>query len=669
MITVLAYKPHWRFALATALLFSVKVLGPSLAFANLTPEQQKYVELEKLNDHFVNAKVESDVDPAYQVGTTRPVPIAYVEVPLEDSADSVEKLHVVDSGLGSPALRQHLFVERDGKKFFRFFIHPHSQLLYSKLILKYGIKGHYLGVPSASTRALLSYDPNHPELPALYLKLGLARRQFGLGRVIADWEVRRSVAITKLFSEVSQEEKDLYGVDLIPEFAGAYIDRSFGTPSYIDANQHYTLQHGMLARDAGFTTEQTESYTTYPLFALFSVQPGGKAPLIIQWAQQSGLTFEEFVDKALLVAFVRATAYLVFHHGLIPDAHGQNIVVRVNNKTHYIEKVLYRDHGSFKVDQRIRWMNKLPTHTLRTHNSAYDFKFEWAGDLIATPFTHWFFPYLFTNHRGQDESLKPFIENYNAAPILVRLCTRLRSAILAHVPGGDEAFLGDKNFYPEKYLHSALMTNAPKMEIIPSPFPNDAAALEAIEAQANTGQLVPANPLHLENYNQIIRSIEERGFAPTQEGLFFSNGTGLQLAFWPTASKEPPLNYDLYVTTEQIYSGYAEIKPYEPPGTKKGVPLKPNPHRPIEAIRFGNGFEAKYQLLGDHSAARFLANEQGPQGHLLLRITADLSGLPQAQQQKLLAKMGKFKSEENPKGEYRKIPLLTGDACKKPLTH
>lgn len=627
----------------------------SSAFAGLSKSQKAYLEFEKLNDHFKNNKIDSEIAKRYQVGAEKPVSIPYVDVPQEE-------LHVVDFGLGNQAFRSHFFVEHSGRNFFRFFIHPHSKQLYAKLVRRYGVAGHYLGIPTSSARTLLAWDPEHPKLPALFLKLSLARQQFGLGRVIADWEVRRSVAITALFNQIPQEEKNYYGVDLIPEYLGAYVDRNLEAGFFIDSKQHFSLQHGLIARDASFLDHDNQDFQTYPLFALFSVGPNGEAPLIVKWANESGLSFTDFVEEALLKPFVRATAYLVFHQGLIPDAHGQNIVVRVNRKTKVVEKVLYRDLGSIKVEPRIRWAHRLSIQGIITHNTAYDFKFPWAGSLVSDPFTAWFFPYLFTAHMGQNKSLEPFVPNYDSKLIHTRMLKHLVTEVKNHLPGGLPEHLEESTLSLTKYLESALKQNPYSFRILPNRFKNKNHASGTALGQVVRGQYMLLQRKQIRNFDDVEQAIEKDGAASTSEGIVFFHNSNLYLAFWPVLSTEVPLNYDAHAPFENVFIGKEALGPFVPKGTKKGIPMGPNANRPIAAIRYGVPEEVHYQLIEKQEDARFLANNRTDElNHsLLVRVTADLTGLSQDKQEKLLSKMGRQTAQP--------VALLSApEVCKKKL--
>jgi hypothetical protein len=362
-------------------------MGPHPYF-NHTDPLERFMAWETVNS-YTATRGGSTVDEKYRPALGREFAVKVVEVPLAD-------LHVIDSSLGDDGARNALYVDREGRRFFRFLVHPESEALYAGLIARYGIAGSCHVTPTASTRTVLVRELG------VFAKLTLDRVQDGLGRAVPDWEIRRAVQITRLASTIPAAEAREHGVALIPEIAGAHVDESLGAGSYIDAAQGVTFRHGMIYRPADFL-KQYASKELYPAFSIFSEHNGG-APLIIEWwkeaSSRAGVSFEEFVDEAVIAPVVRALAYLVFAQGLLPDSHLQNMVVAVDPETRRVETVLFRDMGSVKVNLELRWSRGLPVDALRSADAASDFKFEWANEMSRRPFYLWFNRFAFSDEFG-----------------------------------------------------------------------------------------------------------------------------------------------------------------------------------------------------------------------------------------------------------------------------
>jgi hypothetical protein len=379
------------------LLFAL--VGASHAQSPLNTVQNQFMARELENDHFRTGAANTEISPDYMPGTEFDVP--YLLIPEE-------ALHTWQSGENRPALGSHLFDEDSpsSPRKVRFFIHPESLSLYEPLVQQYGIAGHYRARPTASTRTLMAWDPHHPERGTVFLKLSLNKRQYGLGRPVPDWEVRRSTLMSRLVAQIPQTELDANGLAFFPEPAGAYIDRAWGRGSYVDQKQRSVFQHGFILRDTDPIAQYTdEDREVMPLFALLQVPKSRKItpPLMALWQEEhaaTGMDFNTFVRERFLAPIVRALGYLTFHQGIITEPHAQNMVVVLNRRTRTVERVILRDMGSFKAHFALRISRGLPVGDLITHNTSYDFKPQWAFELMARPIYSYFHSHAMQVYRS-----------------------------------------------------------------------------------------------------------------------------------------------------------------------------------------------------------------------------------------------------------------------------
>lgn len=625
--------------------------GSICAWAAPSPRERAVLDREYINDHFSRVNADSTVSKEYMPQPGQEFQVKYLEIPVED-------LHVVDSGLGSAELRSQIFVEHSGKRYFRFFIHPDSEELYRPLIERYGVKGYYLASPTASTRVLMASDPNNPSAPTVYLKLSLDRHQFGFGRLIPDWEVRRGVAITKLISTRDEALWERYGVSIVPEVAGAYIDQSEALSGFIDHKQYRIFQHGMIYRDASFIEElskQHPDYEIYPLFALFSEREN-QEPLIIDWWKKSGLSFEDFVERAVIRPVVRATGFLVFEEGLIPDAHGQNILVAIDQKNHHVAKVLFRDIGSMKVNLMLRWMKGHSVAPLWTENTDYDFKFKWSTEISGRPILDWFFSYMFDEVFGHGKALRQHYDGYDLLKIRESVVKYLEISLQTHLSiqllrgSGQEV----SSYGVSRDIQWYLNNNAPEFSIIPPRYSQSETA-EILAHQLKYGQsmTLPAYWLKLlDGAKQLVTNygilIEDRQKKP-------------ELVFLP-ADEDPSklskkiTHYEAEVPFDQIYAGQSirggklAIEKIE--GTKARPLLSPT----YPVIRAGTPESPFYQLVDGQDYALYEYEVQKKK-NLKVTVLFDISELAVSTQLKILESSGNFWSPVNPRETYQKVRL------------
>ncbi len=385
-------------------------LWASLLQAAPSPAIQRFLQLEA--EVGKEAFAGSQVPARYQPGPGVEFDVPYAWVPISE-------LGLADSGSGSPALRGEILREIQGQTHFRFLIHPESLELYQPLLARFPIAGSFRGIPTASTRTLYVWDPTNDKAPGFFAKLSLNRTQLGLGRVVPDWEIRRSVAVTQLTqTEDARYWKDI-GASVVPDFIGAWANPGLAKPAYIDAIQNAVFRHGVIYRDASFI--ENAGLELYPLFSLASrtAKSAGKAPAFVQkWLDTKGSTnetFAQFSERWLISPIVQKTAPLIFRHGILPDLHTQNIIVGLNPQTGGIKHVFVRDAGSMKVSFRIRLARGLTIEPLLTESTAYDFKPQWAEQLLERPWTQYFFNYVFDNHLGNDGVIKQYVPNYDSA--------------------------------------------------------------------------------------------------------------------------------------------------------------------------------------------------------------------------------------------------------------
>lgn len=613
-----------------------------LDFDVLSDDTLEYIYNEQvLNEHFNQVNTASQVSTQYAPFSNQVFEIPYLDIP-------VEELHVVDSGHGLEHIRKQIFVQRGHQKYFRFFIHPDSRELYEPLFQKYRNQGHYYGTPTASTRSLIIWDYTNAYAKPLIAKLTLDKQQFGLGRAIPDWEVRKSVAMTKQLLETDTAKWQEQRVEVIQEFAGAYVDESSELASYVDDKQGTIFQHGLVFRDSSFI-ERADGLDDYSVFSLFAERKGSE-PLIIEMWKKSGKSWEQFFDEDFIKPIVEATSYLTMEHGFVPEMHGQNIGVKINPKTLKIEQVLHKDIGSMKVDLRLRWLKGLGVEHLISKTTMTDFKFNRATELHGTPYFSWFYSYLFTDFRGGDKILKKYIPNYNEESILTSIQKRVQQGVKKH--WGLDAPIEDMNAkgmeklarqYYAKHSHtlsSSKITLEQKKTI-----------RRYINYQRGDNAVVS-----LDQGWQLSADFKSDDYALTDYGIVYKekDGSPNLVPYMEGATKEELLNGKNFFNLKiaDLYSGQVMI------GTEKNKPHVEDPENPrvFEVVKAGTEEEPFYVLLDGHHTVRRMHRQEF--SSVPVRVVEDITHLSPQKQEEFLERRGEYWSPENSDGGFKKIKIL-----------
>jgi len=384
----------------------------SLEFRN--KRYQEVLDREHLNNHFdkMNSINGALVAENFLPSPGKRLDLLLVEIPVEDLV-----VYTAKDKNGLPLdLTKTALVVKEGKKFFRFYIHPASVNLYEPLIKKYGVSESLQAQPTASTRTLLVMPQESLE-QGLFLKTSLDSIQFGFGRIIPDWEVRRSVLITEIAALTPSSEWSKQGVSIIPEPVGAYVKKDPGFMTYAADNQPFVFQHGLIYRDSSFIDKHSD-LDIYPLFSLFAEGKDGAPPLIVKWWREenkkTGIDLHDYLEDRMMKPIVEAIAYLTFHQGLIPDAHGQNVLVGLDPHSLRVKHVFFRDIGSMKVNWLLRWARGLSVGPLfKTNSPQWDFKPQWAGEISFKPFFGYFFNYVMGKLQGQGNVLSKHESSYS----------------------------------------------------------------------------------------------------------------------------------------------------------------------------------------------------------------------------------------------------------------
>jgi hypothetical protein len=220
-------------------------------------------------------------------------------------------------------------------------IHPASVAHYRELLDKLAARDaaadglRIWGVPTSSTRTFLAWADRRPECAA-FVKTSLHSPIFG-DRHLYTWQVARSVGLSAMVHSEPNLPADL---QFFPESLGCVIRRR--------------PELGCIVRVIPESIK-TNRLTVAPLFALM----GGKQSLFLTLMEQARLRPLEFLEEVLCSKFASLWLNLSLRHGLILEAHAQDLMLAMTPDLRGVGDFYYRDFEGLQVDWELRFRRGL----------------------------------------------------------------------------------------------------------------------------------------------------------------------------------------------------------------------------------------------------------------------------------------------------------------------
>lgn len=239
-----------------------------------------------------------------------------------------------------------MFVGEDPDGYVLFAIHP-AELEYQAQFLAdvRAVDARAEGVrlwatPTSSTRTLLVWPDVGPK-EAFFAKLSLHSRTLG-DRRIGRRDVATSVGLSQFVYSLKSCLPD--GIRCLPERLGVV--------------SRVTPGGGMLVRTI---PEEVKGGNVIlaPLFALIG-ESAGHPPLLLRLMEAAGAAAREVLEEVLLAKFAKTWVELVFEHGLILEAHGQDLLLALSPDLVPLNALYYRDFEGLAVDWALRRAKGLP---------------------------------------------------------------------------------------------------------------------------------------------------------------------------------------------------------------------------------------------------------------------------------------------------------------------
>ncbi len=238
----------------------------------------------------------------------------------------------------------------NGKRYFKFLIHPESEIFYKKLIDKYKNAGNFLATSTSSSRTVLVTDQKGS---FFFAKLSLDVELGGVVRTIPKSEVARSVGLTQYTDDIQSPNQSF---QIIREPLGI-------NPKGFDRG-------GQILREIPKEAFKNGK-TLVPLFSLYSTASGKNTLLKKMISGQKDPI--NFIKQKILAPFAKAWIDWAVDADLVMEAHAQNVLIQLDKNGLPTGKFYHRDLGGFNADFSNYDTTKLPYFTSITED--YHLKF------------------------------------------------------------------------------------------------------------------------------------------------------------------------------------------------------------------------------------------------------------------------------------------------------
>ena len=305
------------------------------------PLQQQLI-LERFHLHKPEAFQVTSQDPAFDPRYF-PQNCGAVELPCY----WIERRHLYVFGSQQRAPDELRFFTGEGPQDHVLFpLHPASVAHYREQLVKLDARDaatdglRIWAVPTSSTRTFLAWPDRMPER-ALFVKTSLHSPILG-DRRLYTWKVARSVGLSGLVQDSLAE---------LPASMGYF-------PEALGLIPREMPDCGVIIRSIP-PEFKTNRLLAAPLFSLMGGQQA--QPLFLTLMEQARLQPWEFVEQVLCSKFARLWLQLTLQHGLILEAHGQDLMLAMSPDLRTLDRFYYRDFEGLQVDWELRRQHGLST--------------------------------------------------------------------------------------------------------------------------------------------------------------------------------------------------------------------------------------------------------------------------------------------------------------------
>ncbi|MFA6238965.1 MAG: IucA/IucC family protein [Bacteriovorax sp.] len=280
----------------------------------------------------------SNINPEYIPENNPKFPLPYYLIPEEDA-------HFLYTDTLDPRIADQLSMKISGKKHFKLFVHPESEVHYDFLRSRYNYIGatetEFFASPTSSYRSLVVWNRNNGQRKPFIAKVSLDKNVIGsIDRLVSINEVERSVANQKAFDRIGVKKLDELNLKIFPESAGLTLEKPpGGSPKKLG---------GQLIREIPDEVVNGEK-KWFSLSAMMSPNKKPK-PLIMDIINKSGLSSYAFFKNYMIDSYLKMFEEVSLKQGMNFEPHSQNLVFETLNDLSPTGKWVLRDFGGVWPD-------------------------------------------------------------------------------------------------------------------------------------------------------------------------------------------------------------------------------------------------------------------------------------------------------------------------------
>jgi hypothetical protein len=226
-------------------------------------------------------------------------------------------------------------------------IHPTAAATHRNLLARIGHEinemehRRVLAVPTSSTRTVLAWREEAPN-DAVFIKLSLHSPVLG-DRHLYRHSIERSVGMSTIAQASARSTMATIG----------YFPESF---AIIPRDK---LDSGIIFRTIPKEISEDRCLVV-PLFSLLGTKPSGQ-PMLPDLVERSNMTSIDFIEEILCAPFAQLWLELSMGHGVILEAHAQNMLLCLTPNMRPLGRFFYRDFEGLQIDWELRAIRRLET--------------------------------------------------------------------------------------------------------------------------------------------------------------------------------------------------------------------------------------------------------------------------------------------------------------------
>jgi len=313
---------------------------------------------------------DSDIDPKYNPENRPVFGLAYYLVPTELGI-------LLESPELSDEVLEQITVQKNGKSYYKLFVHPESEAHYEFLKARCEYisseASEFYASPTSSYRSLLVWNKNDQSRVSFIAKVSLDRDIIGsIDRLVSKREVIRSVTNQRFVSRLGEAHWKASHMRFFPETAGLTLNIENG----------FKKIGGQLIREIPIEVRQgVRRWISFS--ALMSPNRKDGIPLIVDVLQKSGLTPEKFVRTFLIQGYLEMCKRVSIETGLNIEPHSQNLLFETTQNLVPTGNWVYRDFGGMFPDLLTMLENAIDIRDYQIENNASHLKLlEGRTDII-----------------------------------------------------------------------------------------------------------------------------------------------------------------------------------------------------------------------------------------------------------------------------------------------